>query len=191
MNSASMNGILKGIQTGGPIAAYLTILFVMNNIHKRLSKRYDPLASWRRKLTGEWTVTSIAHPSATQATSKCTIEVTDLGELNMTGDFITSDGRKMGTWHTEKIWRDGEKLCYLYILQQPVTDVIWCGHVTLNLKLRSNFITLKPNPQTMSGTWSVYGPTKKSGTIEFSKYSKGWIQFWRRGEEATTVRAAA
>jgi hypothetical protein len=173
LNEASTNELfLKGVQLGGPVAAYVVILLIMNSVHKRLSKKHDPLASWKRQLVGEWAVSSISHPSAKEATSNCTALLADSGDLVMHGDFLLSNGLNMGHWYTEKLWRYGEKLCYLYILQEPSTKVVWCGHVELNVALRRRVFFFLSKPQKMNGTWFVYGPTQKSGSIEFMRNAK-------------------
>jgi len=61
----------------------------------------------------------------------------------------------------------GGDLNYVYLLTEPASKVEWCGQVQLTVRYEKRWLGLRKKLTTMGGTWKVYGPTAKQGTLEF------------------------
>jgi hypothetical protein len=173
LNSATFGISREGIQTGGPIAAYLIALYAAIKTHRHLSEQRDILGALKKQLAGDWIVNSGSLPAGSTATGNCSATISDEGDLSIDGDLAYTGGAKkntpLGSWNTLKIWREGGELRYVYLLTEPATNVEWCGSAQLNLQFQKRWFGLRKRLVSMGGTWKVYGPATKTGTLEFHR----------------------
>jgi hypothetical protein len=173
LNSSAFGIPAEGVQTGGPIAAYLIVLYAGIKAHAQLSGQKDIIGLLKKQIIGDWMVSSASLPGGSVAEGKCSATITDDGDLSIDGElaYIDSDKKStpLGSWRTLKIWREGGELRYVYLLTEPATNVEWCGSVQLNLKFTKRWLGLRKHLATMGGTWKVYGPTTKNGTLTYSR----------------------
>lgn len=147
--------IEKTIHLGGPIGGYAALVLIAKSIHRRALLRHDPAARAKKKLVGQWKMTSQSI-SGTAAESLTNIEISDEGELFLSGEF-KKGGKPMGSWKSISATIDRQQLNYTYILEEVGSHIVWSGRVICSINDKN---------KKLSGHWKVYGSGEKSGAIE-------------------------
>ena len=162
-NVFELEGWIKGVVAGGPIAAYVFMVHLYWKIFvdKRLqSHQGDPDLV---QLLGEWTYISTSAGSGTEFRGSCSFRLTDRG-IAATGS-VSMDGSPIGTWTALSVtWLDGN-LLMVYRMTETRHGVE---------ETREGVSRLVPNTErsAMDGTWNVLGERGMSGTINYLRAAK-------------------
>jgi len=167
MNLSKYKGVNKGMQLGGPIAAYfiimLTIFHYTNKIDSDLVAYMDRQQEIHADYTGTWVTVSQYKDEegvAQQGKGKAYIKHDRLGyRLIMNGVYLNEQGLTAGSWEADDVLVNRQKLVFLWSINSLDPDAGMLAGVG---KLRTTYDTVG-NLIEMRGNWGMIGkPTSGS-----------------------------
>jgi hypothetical protein len=158
-NFFELEGWVRGLVAGGPIAAYVFIVVLGWRVFGDSALGFgadDDVVS----LVGEWAYTSTSSDSDTVFTGTCTFERTATG-VSAAG-AVTQDGTPVGSWTSEVV----EKASNAIVIVYNMTSARDGRQVTHQGVSR---LVLSGDHQTMQGTWAVLGEAGMAGTLAYQR----------------------